>query len=451
VNSQDVSTLFRTHQRYPQPQLSKIVEDGGRKLEAENLKELQAAISAIEPRTQCSPDRTQDETNKAHVNYHDFAAGTRPPLSREARKISSVQVSSPAKFKQDSDEDEDSDGTPTSRPSMVRKKSGELVRPALRPPSHRRPSSMSGIPTFSKAVSFDSHLEHVRHFLQVDRPLGVSADSSPVEQYESETEFAFGSDEYSSRSRAPPFEWEIKLSNFPYQDVKSRKSLPVHVERIFLSSDNKTLIGSIAVQDLAFHKTVVCRFTFDYWKTISEVVADYNHDARQKQQNDGLDRFNFSVKLADQVNLENKTMVFCVRYIVNGQEYWDNNNGFNYQVDFSKESKPQHGKNGMPGLGARPLNTLPRSRSSAPTSSGQRPKSYPVSFDDFANGFDGVSFGQSAGSLMGEPKLKRRTPSSKAEIVSDAPTRRSHPNSQAFGNRYDFNSSLTAPNTHFLY
>jgi Carbohydrate/starch-binding module (family 21) len=437
----------------------------GRDLEADTHKELHAALSGIEQRRQGSPNRTQHKNNPQTANkvdVHDFANETRPPLSQEARKVShsrsatdsnivfdtsAVQVSSPVKFKQDSDEDDDSDGT-SPRPSMVRKKSGELVRPALRPPSRRRPSSMPGTPTYSKAVHFDSHLEHVRHFLQVDRPLAVSAGSSPVEQYESESEFPFGSDEAASRSRAPPFEWEIKLANFPYQDVETRKALPVHVERVFLSADNKTMIGSIAVQNLSFSKTVVARFTFDYWKTTSEVVADFNHDVRRKQQNDGLDRFNFSIKLADQVNLESKTMFFCVRYSVNGQEYWDSNSGFNYQVDFSKKPKPQNGKNAMPGLGARPLNALPRSRPSPPTSSGQRPRSYPVSFDDFAAGFDSLSFGQSAGSLMGEPKLKLRSPRSKTEIVPDAPTRRGNANSQAFGNRYDFNSSLTAAKHH---
>jgi hypothetical protein len=302
---------------------------------------------------------------------------------------------------------------------------------------------MPGTPTYSKAVHFDSHLEHVRHFLQVDRPLAVSAGSSPVEQYESENEFPFSSDESAGRSRSPPYEWEIKCANFPYQDAEARKSLPVHVERIFLSSDNKTMVGSIAVQNLAFQKMVVARFTFDYWKTTSELVADYSHDVRRKQLNDGLDRFTFNIKLADQVNLENKTMFFCVRYTVGGTDYWDSNNGYNYQVDFSKKLKPQHGKNGMPGLGARPLNALPRSRPSPPTSSGQRPKSYPASLDDFTAVVDSASFGD-AGSLMGEPVLKLRKPKPKAEIVPDAPARRLNASAQAFGTRYDFNSSLTA-------
>merc|ERR1712169_73219 len=74
--------------------------------------------------------------------------------------------------------EEDTDEDLMTKPQMVRKKSGELVRPALRPSSRRRPSSMPGTPVFSKAVHFDSHLEHVRHFLQVDRPL-ASAPAHP--------------------------------------------------------------------------------------------------------------------------------------------------------------------------------------------------------------------------------------------------------------------------------
>jgi Carbohydrate/starch-binding module (family 21) len=202
------------------------------------------------------------------------------------------------------------------------------------------------------------------------------------------------------------------------------------------------------VQNLAFQKSVTVRFTFDYWKTTSELVAEYSHDVRRTSQNDGLDRFTFGIQLADQVNLDSKTLFFCVRYNVNGQEYWDSNNGYNYQVDFSKKPKPQHGKKGMPGLGARPLNALPRSGPSPPTSQGSRPKSYPVFLDDFTTGFDSFSsFGEPVATLIGEPKIKLRSPRSKAELVPDAPARRKQQNPQ-FGYRYDFNSSLTAAKNH---
>lgn len=430
-----------------------------RELKKENLVELQAAIRRIGgERKSGSPVRTQEAV---YVNGKAASEGSSPaeefrlPLSSSQRKISHTRSTTDPnivfndstqnqallspRLGGDSDTDE-SDGH-GARPPMVRKKSGELVKPALRPHSRRRPSSMPGTPTFSKAVHFDSQLEHIRHFLQVDRPLAVSAGSSPVENYESETEFPFGSDESGARSRGVSYEWEIRLANFP-PETKERKAQPVHVERAFLSADKKNLIGIVAVQNLAFQKQVTVRFTLDYWKTTSEVAAEYSNDVRS-QNEDNIDRFSFSISLADQANLENKTLFFCVRYNVNGQEFWDSNNSINYQVDFTKKVKVPHQQSN--GLGARPLNGLPRSRPSPPTSVG-RPKSMPISFDDFGSGFEnfGIPATQSPTSLIGEPKIKLRSPRSKQELVPDAPARRSKSQNPMFAHRYDFNSSLTA-------
>ena len=338
------------------------------------------------------------------------------------------------------DSDNEDDSPPAQRPVMVRKKSGELVKPALRPATHRRPSSMPGTPTYSKAVHFDSHLEHVRHFLQVDRPVAVSAGSSPVELQDSDPEFPFAPDE-PSRSRAHVFEWEMVLSNFPAETAE-RRSLPARVERVFLSGDNKNLVGAVAVANLAFHKLVVVRFTLDYWKTTSEVVAEYNNDAR-RQMHDGYDRFHFNIKLADQANLENKTLFFCVRYNVGGQEFWDNNDSMNFQVSFRKNVR-----SGMQGLGTRPLGSMARARSSAPSG---RPWSMPASFDDFADGFDSkfdfAAFAQPAAKIVGDVEPSSGNQSVRARKdgpLPDYPTRRTNGHAQAFGNRYDFGASLSA-------
>lgn len=443
--------------------------------ELENLAELQAAIRIIEQHRESSPNRTNEETRKARIalglvavskesskeDSRPIATSPRAQLSMEARRIShsrsstessalfdlgGVKGESPVRVSDDSDPEEAEDDELRTRPPMVRKKSGELVRPALRPSfSKRRPSSMPGTPTYSKAVHFDSQLEHVRHFLQVDKPLAVSAGSSPVEAYEGEIEFPFGGEE-SFRPRSPPFEWEVRLPNFP-RDTFERKSKPVRVEKVFLSTDNKNLIGAVAVANIAFHKRVVARFTLDYWKTTSEVVADFNNDVRRKQTNDGYDRFNFSIKLADQADLENKTMFFCVRYNVNGQEHWDSNDSINFQVDFTKKAKPQNGKQGMQVPGARPLNALPRSRP-LPPASPARPLLMPTAFDDFAHGFDSKydfgAFAQSPTKIMGESPIRFRNTKATNSIVPEAPTKRSNPAAQAFGNRYDFGASLSA-------
>jgi hypothetical protein len=440
----------------------------------ENLAELQAAIRIIGQRRESSPSRvgqdvakvnqaltlvmpphvTTDKPTAVHVEQSTVNA-IRKIAHNRSHTDTSVFVDvrsslSPETPLTGSDEesisDEDEPERSRRKPPMLRKKSGELVRPALRPSSaRRRPSSMPGTPTFSKAVHFDSHLEHVRHFLQVDRPLAVSASSSPVEAYDSDTEFPFGEDD---KARGPPFEWEIVVSNFPTENPL-RLSLPVRVERVFLSSDNKTLVGSVAVANLAFNKHVVARFTLDYWKTTSEVVAEYNNDIRAPKV-DGYDRFNFNIRLADQANLEAKTMFFCVKYNVNGQEYWDNNNATNFQVDFKKKAKLQNGKRGMPGAASRPANALPRSnKKSPPTSS--RPKSMPVAFDDFAEGFDAKyqfdDYKQPVHDYLGESgtSLRLKGVKSAVSLGSDNLTRRApQPNGQAFGNRYDFGASLSA-------
>ncbi|KAH6668693.1 putative phosphatase regulatory subunit-domain-containing protein [Halenospora varia] len=444
----------------------------GRKLE--NLAELQEAIRIIEQHRESSPNRRAEEISKANqtltlvmpskIEDKPVATHVEQTSNQVIRKIAhSRSNTDPSAFLSlrgsqspetpltGSEDDSSSEGDEPSRsrrkPPMLRKKSGELVRPALRPSSaHRRPSSMPGTPTFSKAVHFDSHLEHVRHFLQVDRPLAVSAGSSPVEAYESDSEFPFGEDSATS-ARTPPFEWEIVVSNFP-AETHQRLSLPVRVERVFLSADNKNLVGSVAVANLAFNKFVVARFTLDYWKTTSEVVAEFNHDVRQVK-TDGLDRFNFNIKLADQANLEAKTMFFCVKYSVNGQEYWDNNNSTNFQVDFKKKAKPQSGKKGMNGAGSRPAGSLPRSNKKSPPAG--RPRSMPVAFDDFAEGFDAKykfdNFKQPVSDYLGETgtSIRLKGVKSAVNLGSDNLTRRApQPNGQAFGNRYDFGASLSA-------
>lgn len=445
----------------------------GRVRKLENLAELQAAIRIIEQHRMSSPDWKREEAKKARVAlglddqppgsltrdlFTKPEASARLPLSAAARKIShSRSNTEPTAFRdtngspsdspphgiRESDSDDGEDDDLRIRPAMIRKKSGELVRPALRPASaKRRPSSMPGTPTYSKAVHFDSRLEHVRHFLQVDRPLAVSAGSSPVEStFDDDFEFPFASD--GARSKPLPSEWEIRLTNFPV-DTLERKIMPVRVERVYLSSDNKNLMGAIIAKNIAFHKMVVARFTLDYWKTTSEVVADFSSDIRQRQLSDGCDRFLFSIKLEDQANLENKTMFFCVRYNVNGQEFWDNNSSINYQVDFSKKAKPQNGKNGMQGNIGKPLNTLSRNKPSSTFS--PRPRDTSASRDDFASGsmpYDFSSFPQPS-AVVGDSSIRFRNAQPTRDITPDAPGRRANAAGQAFGNRYDFGASLSA-------
>ncbi|RAL64156.1 hypothetical protein DID88_002049 [Monilinia fructigena] len=439
-------------------------DNGSRGRKLENLEELQAAIRVIEQHRESSPIRTSSEVekithaislldpNKATRDTKDKPTSEHIETSQPPRKVQHARSNTETVFLDlrsngqnnpsapetpiTGSDDELSDGEAEMarrKPQMLRKKSGELVRPALRPSSaRRRPSSMPGTPTFSKAVHFDSHLEHVRHFLQVDRPLAVSAGSSPNENevYESDSEFPFGHDD--SNNRGPAFDWEIVLANFPPMTAQ-RAAMPIRVERVFLSADNKNLIGTVAVLNLAFNKLVVARFTLDYWKTTSEVVAEYNNDIRQPKHTDGCDRFNFNIKLADQANLEAKTMFFCVKLI--------------------SERRPSSRmeREGQAARQRDPPNSLPRSnkKSSPATSTKKSP-----TFDDFSNEFDdkflSSNFKMPVADYLGEANTVRlKGVKSAVTLAPDNRSRRATINTntaggQAFGHRYDFGASLNA-------
>ena len=410
-------------------------KERGRELE---LAELQKAVRSIDLRREGSPDKVGKRVQLT-VSAPVTQITSPSALTPEARKISHSRsstaeivthrptfVESPI---QSTDDSEDDDGAPF-KPSLVRKKSGELVKPALRPSSRRRYSSMPGTPTYHKSVHFNESENQTRHFLQVDKPMAVSAGTSPVETYDSETEYPF---DYSGKSAR-----EIRLSNFP-QDTYERKLKPVRVERLFLSSDKETLVGTVAVQNLSFQKLVIARFTLDHWKTTSEVVAEYNNDPQQSS--DGCDKFNFNIKLSDSANIESKTMLLCVRYNVNGTDFWDNNDDRNYQIDFTKavrKSKNQPNSS----LGARPLSAIPRSRHLPPSSPSGRGRSDSTD-DEFGARFDMGSTYQfctpnkiiteSGGSILLKPKPKRNA-------AAPGPAQ-SHNN---LGGRYDFGASLSA-------
>ena len=416
----------------------------GRELQ-KNWDALQQAVSLIDQKREGSPDKTgypltRRSQSQGHTESEPHSQTTSPTaLTAEARKISHSRSStetailkprqhfdSPTQGSDDSEEEE-----LLSKPSLVRKKSGELVKPALRPSSRRRYSSMPGTPTYHKSVHFNEDNNQTRHFLQVDKPMAVSAGSSPVETYDSDSEFPF---EY-----PPKPERQMRLANFP-PDTFDRKMKPIRVDRIFLSEDKETLIGVCAVQNISFHKLVVARFTLDYWKTTSEVVAEYNNDPKNKNA-DGCDRFNFHIKLSDQANVDNKTILLCVRYNVGGQEYWDNNDNANYQIDFSSVvKKPQ--KPVVTGLGARPLNALPRSRHSPSASPRGRQESLD---DDFATRFDtssAYSFA-SPDQLLGESpnSIKLKTRGKRGSLF---PTANATQPANGLGGRYDFGASLSA-------
>ncbi|RUS12965.1 putative phosphatase regulatory subunit-domain-containing protein [Endogone sp. FLAS-F59071] len=220
-----------------------------------------------------------------------------------------------------------SSGNLTSIP-MLRKKSGEVVKPSLKRSAKSAPTT----PTCPKYVHFDTQLEHVRLFLQAETPDAVKEDAEP------------GAEEEEQRMSDLTF----VLPNWPVPSTMSNARM-VFVESIAFSDDKSSLNGRIQVQNIAFHKNVTVRYTFDYWQSVHESHALYK-ESLSKDNRSSFDRFTFQISLVGKIgdNVapedEQRTMYFAVRYNVEGREIWDNNGGMNYQVEFKRTntlSKPK--------------------------------------------------------------------------------------------------------------
>ncbi|PPQ82374.1 hypothetical protein CVT25_008335 [Psilocybe cyanescens] len=233
---------------------------------------------------------------------------------------------------------------------LIRKKSGQLVKSSLkssRSASRNNlsvftfPQSSKSEPTTptSKAVHFDSKLEHVKLFLAEQKPLAVSRDGSPTDDTSGTDSdfprFIFGEGE----DRRPKKKLVMQVANMP---PRINPFLDVALEELTLSGDGTSIFGKVRVRNLAFSKWVAVRFTFDAWQTTSEVTGKFMEcvDA-------DFDRFGFTVRLNDLLaRIEGKTLVLAVKYSIEGKEMWDNNNGLNYMATFTKtkisdEQQPQ--------------------------------------------------------------------------------------------------------------
>lgn len=89
----------------------------------------------------------------------------------------------------------------------------------------------------------------------------------------------------------------------------------------------------IRVMNVAFEKLVVLRYSVDSWKSFKDIRATFLPSS-----SDG-----FSDRFAADVRLESPTpgtiVQMCIKYVVGGVEYWDNNGGANYWLEYQEKAK----------------------------------------------------------------------------------------------------------------
>lgn len=209
-----------------------------------------------------------------------------------------------------------------SRRGELRKKSGELVRSSL-----RVGSSVPKTLASSKVVKFDTKLEHIRHFFRDDTPQLANAEPSLLSD--------------------AGFDWEMQLMNFS-KKLEGQKDMAVYLREVFLSphqDQGTSLVGIVNVANLAYDKHVVVRFTFDSWKSFSETIAIYSHGNRSQDE----DTLTFKIRIDNQASIKTRDVLFCIRYVVNGQELWDNNGSKNYHVKLKRRKETVFPDTGIDG------------------------------------------------------------------------------------------------------
>lgn len=259
----------------------------------------------------------------------------RPTPAGLKRSATCLSLERPPVVSDDSDDIEDSDSEPR-RPQLVRKKSGELVKPSLVkiPRVRSEPST--------KSVHFKDHLVHVRRFSRLEHPSAVNFDvgdgdgdgddwsGSELDDEDTDPE----TDDFSSNKLSNLVLEIPNLTPHKYADAPSENRPPVYLDSITLSQARSALLGSIFVRNMGFAKDVSLRLTADNWMSFNEIKCAWSSDIRKRDRQAGFDRFVFTIGMANipAALLSGRPMFVCVRYKVNDQEYWDNNHGQNYTV-----------------------------------------------------------------------------------------------------------------------
>lgn len=101
----------------------------------------------------------------------------------------------------------------------------------------------------------------------------------------------------------------------------------VALENFSIEIDTEILSGSVKVRNFSFEKAVVVRVSDNDWQSYRDYPCTYRSD----QHSTAYDTFTFEIPLGNPSEMMNR-VEFCIRFKSASSEFWDNNNGANYQL-----------------------------------------------------------------------------------------------------------------------
>ena len=120
----------------------------------------------------------------------------------------------------------------------------------------------------------------------------------------------------------------VELSDASASHLAREKK--VILERARLMCDADVCTGLVRVQNIAYEKHIVVRYTLNDWESFSDLSAEWEESVWE---NDRLetDKFRFSIPLP--TGARTLRVRFAVSYDVAGINFWDNNETMNYELE----------------------------------------------------------------------------------------------------------------------
>lgn len=123
-------------------------------------------------------------------------------------------------------------------------------------------------------------------------------------------------------------DFSMPISNHTIFSEKVERNC-VSLESLYVTAE-EALTGIVRVKNLAFHKRVFVRCSFDAWKTSTDVACTHLPDFYPGALGHSYDRFSFALNVPP--DFVATPVEFAICYQCDGKEYWDNNSGANYTL-----------------------------------------------------------------------------------------------------------------------
>lgn len=155
-------------------------------------------------------------------------------------------------------------------------------------------------------------IEDISNFLNENHPYGLTF-------YRRISNTDSNNNEEKGSKLSPCFEQPV--ANYT-QFLHKLEQTNISLENIMI--DEKAVRGTLKVKNMALEKKVKVRCSYDCWNSYTDIPGTYVSSCAYSN----MDTFTFEFTTAPCIT----QMEFALQYLVNGQEFWDNNDGQNYKL-----------------------------------------------------------------------------------------------------------------------